>query len=112
MRLLNIGDDFGQLDEASVQHDSQLGSGGPFGRAGSQQGLQGLQQHWHRLTHHTHRLQCPCVALVAKHNQPTQSLQCMMSRHAWQGKPAGEAVCGMATSQYREVMGGSKQAGL
>ena len=82
MRLLYIGDDLGQFDEAPVQHDSQLGAWGPFGRARSQQGLQGLQQHWHRLTHHTHRLQRPCIALETKHNQPAQGLQWAMGRHA------------------------------
>lgn len=94
MRLLQIGDDLGQLDEAAVQHDSQLGAGGPFGRARSQQGLQGLQQHWHRLTHHTHRLQRPCVALEAKHNEPTQGLRCRTGMLSKAGQRAKQCVMG------------------
>ena len=75
VNFLDIGDDFCQLDEAPVQHDSQLGAGGPLGGAGCQQALQGLQQHRHRLCHHCYWLQRPGVTLETKHDQPAQSLQ-------------------------------------
>ena len=72
--FLDVGDDFSQLDEASVQHDSQLGAGRPLGRAGCQEGLQGLQQHRHSLCHCRHGLQRSGVTLEAEHNEPPQSL--------------------------------------
>lgn len=72
--FLDVGDDFSQLDEASVQHDRQLGAGRPLGRSGCQEGLQGLQQHRHSLCHCRHGLQRSGVTLEAEDNEPPQSL--------------------------------------